>query len=102
VGIENRRRKKSQQPDDKSSILLSQEKKNAAFINPIPSVKTPTKPTDRHLIPEGNIEPAKPRLRKDAPVFKKRPGHTARSTRKQSTTSILDNHDMFKGHGWYG
>ena len=49
-----------------------------------PIHKTPPKQTITSYQREKE-KPQKPRLRKVAPVFKKRPGHSARSSRKQST-----------------
>jgi len=52
--------------------------------HPNPTVHGKRQPTNRHLMPEGK-EPAKPRLRKKMRQFSKRSGHSARSSRKQST-----------------
>ena len=86
MGIEPK--KQREQKRNKSSILLCfGQEKNAAFVNPIPSHpihKTPPKQTITSYQREKE-KPQKPRLRKVAPVFKKRPSHSARSSRKQST-----------------
>ena len=84
VGIQTR--KKREQKRNKSSILLALARGRTppSSIPSHPIHKTPPKQTITSYQREKE-KPQKPRLRKVAPVFKKRPSHSARSSRKQST-----------------